>query len=245
MLKDGLGSTIALANKGGNAVGRMNYDAFGNLRFPDKPGHGVAPCREFDLDDILDRLDGGRSFGFDHDGWWYGRHWGKALTPYLYTGRRLDTFSGNYFNRNRYYSPKVGRFVSSDPIGFSGDSNLYRYAANNPLRFTDPTGKNPLAVLIGLKFGIAAVDFFFWFDHVNYSSNQLCPGNSKVWQFPSAWVIVGQNYHLLQYKPKPEEIEFLRAEASILSFTFYSDEMDTFYKILGPSEPANLPIGWY
>ena len=43
-------------------------------------------------------------------------------------------------NRNRYYQPKYGRFTSRDPIGFSGDSNLYRYANDNPVMFTDPFG---------------------------------------------------------------------------------------------------------
>lgn len=44
------------------------------------------------------------------------------------------------FNRNRYYSPALGRFVSKDPIGFAADVNLYRYADNNPIKYTDPTG---------------------------------------------------------------------------------------------------------
>jgi RHS repeat-associated protein len=44
------------------------------------------------------------------------------------------------FNRNRYYSPALGRFTSKDPIGFNGGMNLYRYADNNPLLFTDPFG---------------------------------------------------------------------------------------------------------
>lgn len=47
------------------------------------------------------------------------------------------------FNRNRYYSPALGRFISKDPIGFAADVNLYRYAANNPMYFTDPWGFAP------------------------------------------------------------------------------------------------------
>ena len=30
------------------------------------------------------------------------------------------------FNRNRYYPPALGRFISKDPIGFNGGMNLYR-----------------------------------------------------------------------------------------------------------------------
>lgn len=44
------------------------------------------------------------------------------------------------FNRNRYYSPALGRFISKDPIGFNGGNNLYRYADNNPMRWVDPWG---------------------------------------------------------------------------------------------------------
>ena len=34
----------------------------------------------------------------------------------------------------------VGAFTSKDPISFSGGNNLYRYADNNPVLFTDPWG---------------------------------------------------------------------------------------------------------
>ena len=39
------------------------------------------------------------------------------------------------------YDPQTGRFLSADPIGFqAGDTNLYRYVFNNPVKYTDPTG---------------------------------------------------------------------------------------------------------
>jgi RHS repeat-associated protein len=60
---------------------------------------------------------------------------------YGYTGRELDTETGLYFYRARYYDPMLGRFISEDPVGFSaGDTNLYRYVGNNATNFTDPTG---------------------------------------------------------------------------------------------------------
>jgi RHS repeat-associated protein len=41
-------------------------------------------------------------------------------------GRELDRETGLYYYRARYYDPKVGRFISEDPIGFSaGDTNLH------------------------------------------------------------------------------------------------------------------------
>lgn len=141
MLKDSLGSTIALANRGGNVAARIGYDAWGNLRWPDKKGHSASPCKEDDLCDVLDRLEGRFAFGgASHDCWHYGRHFAKSLTPYLYAGRRVSPVTGLYFNRNRHYKPAIGRFLSSDPIGFDGGSNLWNYGGNNPISNTDPYG---------------------------------------------------------------------------------------------------------
>lgn len=62
-------------------------------------------------------------------------------TRYQFTGREFDSFTGLQFSRARHYDPKIGRFISEDPIGFEGgDINLYGYVWNSPLRFTDPMG---------------------------------------------------------------------------------------------------------
>jgi RHS repeat-associated protein len=78
---------------------------------------------------------------FVYDG--FGNSTGTTAADFRfgYTGRELDTETGLYYYRARYYDPKVGRFISEDPIGFSaGDTNLYRYVNNSPTNFTDPTG---------------------------------------------------------------------------------------------------------
>src|SRR4029077_14864796 len=49
--------------------------------------------------------------------------------------------NGLGFMRARFYSSTQGRFLGPDPLGLAGgQSNLYAYAAQNPLSVIDPTG---------------------------------------------------------------------------------------------------------
>jgi RHS repeat-associated protein len=62
---------------------------------------------------------------------------------YQFAGRENDG-TGLYFDRARYYSPVLQRFLSQDPIEFGGgDANLYSYAGNDPLSFIDSQGTDP------------------------------------------------------------------------------------------------------
>jgi RHS repeat-associated protein len=58
-----------------------------------------------------------------------------------FTGYELDPDTGLYLARNRWYNPRLARFMQPDPIGLAGgDLNLYRYCGNNPVNRTDPMG---------------------------------------------------------------------------------------------------------
>ncbi len=46
----------------------------------------------------------------------------------------------NKYYRARYYDPKIGRFISEDPIGFAGGANFYAYVSANPVNRLDPFG---------------------------------------------------------------------------------------------------------
>jgi RHS repeat-associated protein len=90
---------------------------------------------------------------------------GSACTstgePYRFTGRRLDPETGLYYYRARYYWPQGGRFLSTDPVGYDADLNLYTYVGNDPADAVDPTGDCPPEVCKGGELDIEGVDVTF------------------------------------------------------------------------------------
>lgn len=56
-----------------------------------------------------------------------------------YAGMQLDTVTGFYHTKTRYYDPVSGQFTARDPR-ISGLTSAYRYAADSPLNVTDPSG---------------------------------------------------------------------------------------------------------
>ncbi|RUO60189.1 hypothetical protein CWI71_07205 [Pseudidiomarina insulisalsae] len=69
-----------------------------------------------------------------------------------YTGHKYDDDLGLSYMQARYYDPVIGRFYSNDPVGTLGHLsqgsiqgfNRYAYANNNPYKYTDPDGRNPV-----------------------------------------------------------------------------------------------------
>ncbi|MFY2560891.1 RHS repeat-associated core domain-containing protein [Corallococcus terminator] len=70
---------------------------------------------------------------------------GSPANPRLgFTGHEEDDELGLINMKGRMYDPKLGRFLSPDPVVqaplFGQSLNRYSYVLNNPLSFTDPTG---------------------------------------------------------------------------------------------------------
>jgi RHS repeat-associated protein len=66
---------------------------------------------------------------------------GQSTTVHLrFPGQYFDAETGRHENWFRYYDPKLGRYVTSDPIGLDGGLNTYLYANANPLTYADPEG---------------------------------------------------------------------------------------------------------
>ncbi|HEY7165683.1 MAG TPA: tandem-95 repeat protein [Candidatus Binatia bacterium] len=80
--------------------------------------------------------------------------------PYTYTARELDSETGLYYYRGRYYDPAIGRFLETDPIGIAGGPNSYVYDTNDPINQLDPFGLDPVDVVANIAAGFGDVVSF-------------------------------------------------------------------------------------
>jgi RHS repeat-associated protein len=89
----------------------------------------------------------------------YGATAAGATPGVGFTGHMNDADTGLVYMQQRYYDPVAGRFLSIDPVTADADTGgsfqRYAYANNNPYKYTDPDGRNPLllAPIVGALIG--------------------------------------------------------------------------------------------
>ncbi|GIV70763.1 RHS repeat-associated core domain-containing protein [Caldilinea sp.] len=73
---------------------------------------------------------------------------GTTPTSYRFTGQREEAALGLYYYNARWYDPALGHFLSPDSImpeaGNALDYHRYAYVRFNPLKYTDPSGFDPI-----------------------------------------------------------------------------------------------------
>jgi RHS repeat-associated protein len=84
---------------------------------------------------------------------WGQRMSGTNNTPYGTKGQwgyYTDGETGLLLLTHRYFDPATGRFLTRDPIGFEGGINLYAYVGNGVVMLKDPSGRIPIAPIVGI-----------------------------------------------------------------------------------------------
>ncbi|MEQ8860346.1 MAG: RHS repeat-associated core domain-containing protein [Pseudomonadales bacterium] len=118
--RDHLGSVDAISSSSATVVERVSFDGFGGRR----EKTWVSDITAASTTALLASED--------------------ELSPRGFTDHEMLNRTGFVHMNGRVYDPRIGRFVSADPIvqfpAFSQSYNRYSYTLNSPLSFVDPSG---------------------------------------------------------------------------------------------------------
>ena len=155
-----------------------------------------------------------------------------------------DGESGFYLCTLRYYAPSAGRWITRDPIGYNGGSNLYGYVGNDPVNMADISGLYPKR-----KDGIAHIfvgDLDGGGDWQSKGNDAIMRSNASMFEIPD-FRAAFYGYEKIVVHPRATAQEFIDAlkDPKTQAIGYYghgtkSGSFSTFQRYLGLKEISDI-----
>jgi RHS repeat-associated protein len=163
-LYDG-GNVLADLDSVGNRQGEYVYDAGTDRPYALLTGPTTVTGEQYFIQDALGNVQGtftgsgGLGQSIEYKEWGYPTAIGDGTNRLMWKGLPFDSVLSLTHIRARWYDPRIGRFVSEDPIGLAGGINPYMFANNDPINGFDPSGMSSDPNDICGSYGFGVVSF--------------------------------------------------------------------------------------
>ena len=120
-------------------------------------------------------------------------------TPYLFNAKEFDEETGLYYYGARYYEPRLGLWMSVDPMQEKYPmSTTYCFVNNNPIREIDPDGSDGYIVFNGNKITITANVYLYGAGATKSVADQMQKDVNNKWSSStfSAKSANGTSFHV-------------------------------------------------
>jgi RHS repeat-associated protein len=143
-LYDPSGNVVAETDGAGAVIARYGYDQRGHLALVQERGNTYDVITDPNGSPLLvvNSKSGATADSIIYNPWGeITSETAPGMIPFGFDGGLVDPVTGLVHLGARDYDPATGRWTGPDPIGFAGgDADLYRFAGDDPVNNTDPTG---------------------------------------------------------------------------------------------------------